>query len=269
MKKTIVFLLGLLFSPGSVQAGELAQPLEYRDSLEADEREMNRWFISEPSFVKADDSEDAGEAEKGSKLIDRDLPAASAAVRGGAVFPIVVADTPGAPVNTSLGFALGAALDFFPNPFFGWGIGIEYHQNMFSASSGEPLDTVQVRNLIFPFSLRFQVPLGLSNGAVTLIPWVSAGLSISMDIGRISEDNEGTNFPIHIQAPLSAGVEITTKKARDTVIWGVEVSYIPGILSPDFYKVGIGPNAGKLRVSHFRFGIAVRFPFGDSASADE
>lgn len=229
-------------------------------------REMNRWVISSLSFITVDDSDDTA---KSSGLIDRDLQPSSAAVRGGAVFPIIAPEGPGVNVNAQLGFAFGAALDFFPSPFFGWGIGIEYHEDSFSTSLNESGGTIRVRNLIFPFSLRFQVPLRIFNGSVTLIPWVSAGLSISADMGWILEGNGGTSFPIHIQAPLSAGFEMTTEKARDTVIWGVELSYIPPLMSPDFYKAGTGSNLRVFKVSHFRFGLTVRFPFGESGSPDE
>ena len=229
-------------------------------------REMNRWVISDLSFIKTDVP---GGTVKGSGLIDRDILPASAAVRGGAVFPIIAPDTPGVNADARFGFAFGAALDFFPSPFFGWGIGIEYHEDSFSTSPNESGGTIRVRNLIFPFSLRFQLPLRILNGSVTLIPWVSAGLSISTDMGWILEGNGGTNFPIHIQAPISAGFEMTTEKARDTVIWGVELSYIPPLMSPDFYRSGTGENLRVFKVSHFRFGLTVRFPFGESVSPDE
>lgn len=140
---------------------------------------------------------------------------------------------------------------------------MEYHQNSFSLSMGG--EKIKVQNLLFPFTLRFQVPLRVSGGSITLIPWVSAALSFGVDIARLSprSDIGGPALPIHIQAPISAGFEMTTEKVRDTVIWGVELSYVLPVFNQnqEFYGLKEGSDKPKFTISHLRFGAAVRFPY--------
>ena len=228
--------------------------------------EMNRWVIRSLSFIdadKADKMEEDSRKKRSSGLIDRDLKSASVTVRGGGVLPVISSPNSSIDSKSEMGFGLGVAVDFFPSPFFGWGLGMEYHQNSFSLSTGG--EKIKVQNLTFPFTLRFQVPLRVSGGSITLIPWVSAALSFGVDIARLSprSDIGGPSLPIHIQAPLSLGFEMTTEKVRDTVIWGVELSYVLPVFNQnqEFYGLKEGFDNRKFTISHLRFGAAVRFPY--------
>ena len=222
--------------------------------------EMNRWVISRVSFIGGDKSSYDAASGKSSWLIDRDILPYSATLRGGGVLPIIAEPLPGS--ETKMGFGVGLLFEALLNPFLGWGGGVEYYQNSYRASAGE--SSVRVKNLMFPLSLRFQVPLRVSDGAVTLIPWVSAGLSFGLDIGRLGGISADSGFPIYIQAPLSAGFEMTTEKTRDIIIWGLDVTYIPTLV--DLGKnanrtKGFGQKKSNVNLYHFRFGVTIRFPF--------
>ena len=222
--------------------------------------ELNRWVISGISLLDAEAQDDAEDEER-SGLFDRDLSLSSATIRVIGGLPNISATEPATAIDPKLGFGVGVTIESFRNAFFGLSSGIEYYENSFNTSLGTSSETIRVQNLLVPISLRLQAPLRISGGSVTLIPWFAAGVSFGVDIGALSAFSRTAANPIQFQTPLSGGFEMTTEKLRDSVIWGLEVSYIPrtGAYAGPRLPPLLRPNT--LTVSYLRVSATVRFPF--------